>query len=108
MSTKNKRSIFKKFSRKAANKKLLKQLEKLINKYPEQRFGQILENFGFYNQTGDCADGMFTLFSEFYTEPEIHLKQVQQTVKQVADQIKRQKPEIKLNIDPDLEELLNA
>lgn len=34
-------------TRKEANKEILKELEKLINKYPEQRMGQLLCNYVF-------------------------------------------------------------
>lgn len=32
-----------------ANHKILKELEKLINRFPDQRFGQIMENYVFAN-----------------------------------------------------------
>lgn len=35
--------------RKNYNKKILRELDKLINQYPDQRFGQIIANYVFPN-----------------------------------------------------------
>lgn len=50
------------------NAKLLIILSKLIEKYPELRFGQILYNFGFVTKPA-IAEETYKLFDPFNEEP---------------------------------------
>lgn len=50
------------------NAKLLIILSKLIEKYPELRFGQILYNFGFITKPA-IAEDTYKLFDPFNEEP---------------------------------------
>jgi hypothetical protein len=50
------------------NAKLLIILSKLIEKYPELRFGQILYNFGFVTKP-EVAEETYKLFDPFNEEP---------------------------------------
>lgn len=52
--------------RKFYNSELLKILSKLVAKYPEQRMGQILYNFGFVTKK---EEGIWKLFDPFNEEP---------------------------------------
>lgn len=52
--------------RKFYNGELLKILSKLVAKYPEQRMGQILYNFGFVTRK---EEGTWKLFDPFNEEP---------------------------------------
>ena len=52
--------------RKFYNSELLKILSKLVAKYPEQRMGQILYNFGFVTRK---EEGTWKLFDPFNEEP---------------------------------------
>lgn len=73
----------KKFDRKRhhANKRLLKLLSKAMSKHPEQRFGQILQNFGFVKTTRPINPKSATEYhvewhNEFFVEPSDLLKRV--------------------------------
>ena len=50
------------------NSKLLIILSKLIEKYPELRFGQVLYNFGFITKPA-IAEDTYKLFDPFNEEP---------------------------------------
>lgn len=60
-------------SREKYNIELLYILAKLILKFPEQRMGQILYNFGFITKNGVCGLEIFDPFNE---EPYITYKRV--------------------------------
>lgn len=63
--------------RQEANVALLSELQYLIFKYPEQRFSQILLNFGFVKAEG-----------EYYLEGEKLLERVEKTIKEIEEEIK--------------------
>lgn len=60
-------------NRKIYNSKLLQILSKLVAKYPEQRMGQILYNFGFVTRK---EEGSWKLFDPFNEEPSTTYKRV--------------------------------
>lgn len=63
-------------TRQEANIQLLDKLNDLILKYPEQRFSQILLNFGFTNLEG-----------EYYLEGGQLLQRVERKIKEIEEQI---------------------
>lgn len=67
--------------RREATLELLKLLTDLVQKHPEQRFGQILQNYGFVKQTRPINPETAAQFrvewqNEFYEEPTRVLKRV--------------------------------
>ena len=60
--------------RKAANEALAEELLELIERYPEQRFSQLLNNFGFVQQSSTLDDPVWK--DEFHLEPMALLERV--------------------------------
>ena len=67
------------------NKELLTYLEYLINKYPEQRFSQILSNYGFVIGYR-TQDGSMVWANEYNAEPDKVLKRVEINVANIERQ----------------------
>jgi len=73
--------------RKQANDKLVKRLKELIDKFPDQRFGQILRNYGFISETrvkqkpGEWEQQKWT--NEFSLEPVALLARVKKEMKRL-------------------------
>lgn len=65
--------------RQEANQELLKILEKLVKENPDQRFHQILRNYGFIVDKSS-QDGPPIWINEFYSEPDKVLERVQKKV----------------------------
>lgn len=70
-------------TREQANNELIHELIQLVNKHPDLRFGQILQNFNFVetkevNETVDSGRKSFSLYwkDEFYLESTDLLKRV--------------------------------
>jgi len=57
------------------NLEIIKRLEKLLRKHPEQRFSQALLNFGFVKEVIE-KDGALYWKDEFYVEPETILTRI--------------------------------
>jgi len=71
-------------NRQEINQKIVYELSKLVNKYPDLRFGQILSNFGFIEQTNHFEDDYHDYDywkDEFYIEPEEILERIQKAIK---------------------------
>jgi len=72
--------------RKAINKQLVEELSKLVNKHPDQRFSQILRNYGFVKEKIMLIDnGMEDYIvwqDDFNLEPEYILKRVMEDIKE--------------------------
>ena len=69
--------------RKKYNKLILETLSKLVDKYPDLRFGQLLVNCGILkiseNFIGESNDGKqrnYIVEDPFYEEPEVMLKRM--------------------------------
>ncbi len=58
-------------NRQEANQELIKLLQEIMVKHPDQRFSQILSNYGFVASEKD----------EFYTEPQVILERVKNKLK---------------------------
>lgn len=61
------------------NKEIVHKLEELIDKYPEQRFGQILFNFGFLdtdNMVSLSIGNQLFIPDPFYEESKVTLNRV--------------------------------
>lgn len=71
--------------RQMANKELLDILGELIEKNPQQRFGQILINYGFIDQQPAIGGGMKTI-DPFYEEPVDILNRVENTIERINSQ----------------------
>lgn len=73
-------------TRQRANRELLEHLILLVEKHPDQRFGQLLQNAGFLDALDFGAYvpgwGGPAWKNEFYLEPQELLKRVQETLKQ--------------------------
>ena len=67
-------------NRQQTNIALLKTLEKLIERYPDMRFGQILFNFGFIDHIYDKICGVTTIKDPFGEEPIETLKRVKEEI----------------------------
>ncbi len=65
--------------RQEANQELLKVLEKLVKENPDQRFHQILRNYGFIVDE-PSKDGPPVWINEFYSEPDKVLERVKKKV----------------------------
>tara|TARA_Y100000034_G_scaffold136409_1_gene212692 strand:- start:4923 stop:5225 length:303 start_codon:yes stop_codon:yes gene_type:complete len=73
-------------SRQDSNKKLVEILAELVEKHPEQRFSQILRNYGFISEKK--TEGPYTWNNEFNLEPDKLLDRVLNTKKHIEDQQK--------------------
>lgn len=68
--------------RKEATLTLLHLLSKIIMEHPEQRFSQILQNYGFVKPNRPAnPDQRIDWQNEFYTEPQEIIKRVQERLK---------------------------
>lgn len=68
-------------SRQADNFQLAAILIELIKEYPDQRFSQILQNYGFIKPNRPTnPDVRVDWQNEFYEEPEVILERVKQRV----------------------------
>ncbi len=63
-------------TRQEDNRVLVKKLERLIEVYPDQRFGQILFNYGFVSHDTPRSDGLIVWKDEFYLESRELLRRV--------------------------------
>lgn len=69
-----------------ANKRILKYLEECIEKYPEQRFGQILQNYAFIRPHRPAKENnMIDWKNEFYMESDELLKRVKQRIEDMEE-----------------------
>lgn len=71
-------------SRQAVNQELVDVLQYLVETYPDLRFGQIMNVWGFVKETRPahksiCVDWQ----NEFYIEPSVILKRVKQRMENV-------------------------
>lgn len=66
--------------RRDANMELLNILIKLVTDNPDQRFSQILQNYGFISNN-DSVEDPTSWRNEFYAEPMGILKRVQDKIK---------------------------
>lgn len=71
--------------RQMANKELLDILGELMVKNPQQRFGQILVNYGFIDQQVAIGGGMKTI-DPFNEEPVDMLDRVEKTIERINSQ----------------------
>ncbi len=75
-------------NRQIANEDLLKELEQLIKKYPDQRFSQILSNYGFIKPQRPTKDlGRISWQNEFYVESEELLERVKRRIEDMENDI---------------------
>lgn len=65
-------------NRQKNNKELLAILNELVDNFPDQRFSQILQNYGFVKQTRPAKPDTFDVnwLNEYYSEPEYVLERV--------------------------------
>lgn len=63
-------------SRKSNNQHLLYILETLITMYPEQRFSQILANYGFIKESRPTGHHNVTWDNTYYEEPNVTVERV--------------------------------
>jgi len=64
-----------------SNRDILNLLEYLIEKYPDQRFSQILQNFGLIKPNRPAnPENRIDWQNEFYMEPDELLKRIKQRI----------------------------
>jgi hypothetical protein len=74
-------------SRLEANKKLVKLLSDLVDSNPDQRFSQILRNYGFIKEDRPARPEMcISIQNEFYVESDKILERVEERVKDIKGQ----------------------
>lgn len=81
-------------TRAEANFKLIQELITLTVKYPDQRFSQLLQNYGFIKPHRAVKDpGRIEWQNEFYLEGEDLLKRVKQRIEDMEITIQQLKDE---------------
>lgn len=69
-------------SRQVANQKLVQLLQELVQQNPDQRFHQILRNYGFISEKSTSGEPEW--INEFYSEPEAVLQRVEAAIKKMS------------------------
>ena len=77
-------------TRQEQNRQIVQLMQTLVESYPDLRFGQILQNFGFvdvlelHKHVMEFSGNVWT--DEFYKEPEVILKRVKEAIIKLREQ----------------------